>query len=205
MDHLLPYYLPSNLPGLAGCGRGREAFLCPLMWPLSPPGAWGEALSCSRPHLIRTGRPYQDGHPHFPRARSRVGQRTGRCGQEGPGQGYSVSGRARQPRGAEAPSPEVSGASCRGWGSETSWNTRATGLGWNHLHRRPLRPPHHGEKRDAGPAWEVRRPLLLQHLHAVAPSLFTPGTALITPTPRRCQLTPPLTTCVSHLRELQHL
>ena len=129
MDHLLPYYLPSNLPGLAGCGRGREAFLCPLVWPLSPPEAWGEALSCGRPHLIQTGRPYQDGHPHFPRARSRGGQRTGCCGQEGPGQGHSVSGRARQPRGAEAPSPEVSGASCRGWGSETSWNTRAP-WGW---------------------------------------------------------------------------
>ena len=56
-----------------------------------------------------------------------------------------------------------------------------------------------------GPPGRSGGPLLLQHLHVVAPSLFTPGATLITPHPPHCQLTPPLTTCVLHLRELQHL
>ena len=41
MDHLLPYYLPSSLPGPAGYGQGGEAFLCPFLWSLSLPGAQG--------------------------------------------------------------------------------------------------------------------------------------------------------------------
>lgn len=170
MDHLLPYYLPSSLPGLAGCGRGREAFLCPLLWPLSPPGARDEALSCGRPHLIRTGRPYQDGHPHFTRARSRGGQRIGHCGQEGPGQGRSVSGRAQgSPVVQRHPARRsvVPGAEA---GAQKPHGTREPqGCGGTHLRRRPSRPPHHGETRDARPAWEARRPLLLQHLHVLPP------------------------------------
>lgn len=59
MDHLLSCYLPSSLPGPAGCGRGGEAFL-------SAPRSPGlSTLLRATSFDPTTGRPYQDGHPHF--------------------------------------------------------------------------------------------------------------------------------------------
>ena len=76
MDHLLPYYLPRSLPGLEGCGRGRGgvplSFHVASQSPRSPGLSTFLRMSSCDP---TTGRPYQDGHPHFTRAQKQMGGR----------------------------------------------------------------------------------------------------------------------------------
>ena len=75
-----------------------------------------------------TGRPYQEGHPQFTlRSRGGAEIRVQAKNTQYPAVHRRVT------------SPDVSSASCRDLGSETSWNMRAIGPGWDPPLPTPIR------------------------------------------------------------------